>query len=288
MQGKGKSQVFTGQEQPLDTAEIVILPVCFDKTTTYQKGADKGPYALIEASRNVELYDIETDSEVFKKGIFTAFPIQEETSSQMLQNTEKSILGYLQKGKFVVTLGGEHAISYAPIRAHSEHYSSISVLQLDAHADLVQAYENNPYSHASVMARVVELEKVQNIVSVGIRSMAAEEKILPNKVKHFLAHDIQSNYQWVTSVIEQLENPVYVTIDLDVFDSSLMPATGTPEPGGLFWHQITFLLKELVKKRKVIGFDVVELCPIKNVVAPDYLAAKLVYKFLSYVFGSEK
>ncbi len=266
------------------SAKIVVLPVPFDKTTTYQQGTDKGPEALIEASRNMELYDIETAFEVYKEGIYTAPAIDVESSESMLKALYERTKHFLELGKFVVVVGGEHSISYAPIRAHAEKYGKLTVLQLDAHADLQPAYEGNPWSHASVMARVKELDNVEKIVSVGIRSMASEE--LPNldASNTFFAHKLDGN-DWIEQVLSKLSGPVYVTFDLDVFDSSLMSSTGTPEPGGINWNQATKLLQRVAQEKQLVGFDVVELCPKEGHPAPDYLAAKLIYKLLSYQFN---
>lgn len=288
-QGHGIAGRYAGlpdQFCDIDSSKIVILPVPFDQTSTYQKGSHKGPAALIEASRNMELYDIETESEVYQAGIFTDRAIQAETSQLMLELMYQRTQELLNQGKFVVTLGGEHSISYAPIRAHAEYYGSLTVLQLDAHLDLQDAYENNPWSHASVMARVKEIPQVTKLVAVGIRSMSAEELASLDRSNTFFAHELDE--KWMEQVIEKLIDPLYITIDLDVFDSSLMPSTGTPEPGGLNWNQVTALLKKIAKEKTIIGCDVVELCPNAYNIAPDYLAAKLVYKLLSYKFYSNK
>lgn len=265
-----------------EKAKIVLLPVPFDITTTYQKGSDKGPEALIEASRNLEVYDIETNSEVYLKGILTDAPIRTDSSDEMLRLTYNRAKEWIGKGKFLVTVGGEHSISYAAIKAHAEHYNKLTVLQLDAHTDLAPSYENNPWSHACVMARVHEIPQVKQIVSVGIRSMSQEE--LPYLVKEctFFAHDLEGN--WIDRVVQKLDDPVYITFDLDAFDSALMPSTGTPEPGGLQWNDAMRLLKKVFAQKNVVGCDVVELCPNKANVAPDYVAAKLIYKMLSYKF----
>lgn len=286
-QGHGVEGSFAGLPDPYgseDFSKIVLLPVPFDQTTTYQKGTDLGPDALIEASRNLELYDIETDSEVYLKGIFTAPPVEAKTSEEMLETTYQRTKALLEKDKFVVALGGEHSISFAPIKAHAEKFEKITVLQFDAHADLQDAYEGNPLSHASVMARVMELENVEKIVSVGIRSMSSEE--LPNLDRQhtFFSHQIFDNPLWMDQVMEKLTGPIYITFDLDAFDSSLMPSTGTPEPGGLQWNETMKFLKRVFKEKTVVGFDVVELCPNPANKAPDYLAAKLVYKILSYKY----
>lgn len=289
-QGHGIKGRFGGLPDPYgseDFAQIVLLPVPFDKTTTYQKGSDKGPGALIEASRNLELYDIETGSEVYEKGIFTAPPIKASTSKKMLELTYKHTKDFLDRNKFVVVLGGEHAISYAPIKAYAEHFGSLTVLQFDAHADLQPAYEGNPLSHASVMARVMEIPKVKKIVSVGIRSMGHEEVPFIDKRNTFFAHQLDDDDQWMDELLKKLQGPIYLTFDLDVFDSSLMPSTGTPEPGGLNWQKTLKVLKKVFEKKNVVGFDVVELLPKPSDPAPDYLAAKLIYKLLSYKFFSK-
>jgi len=284
-EGHGAAGRYAGLLDPYGSAafaKIVILPVAFDKTSTYQKGSDKGPEALIEASRNMELYDIETNSEVYLKGIYTDSAIYAETSQEMLDLTYERAKKWLLENKFVVTLGGEHSISYATIRAHAEYYGKLTVLQLDAHADLQPAYENNPWSHASVMARVKEIPQLSKVVSVGIRSMSCAELPFVDYSCMFFGHELEAD--WIERVIPKLDDPVYITFDLDVFDSALMPSTGTPEPGGLNWKQATNLLKKVMQTRNVVGFDIVELCPNRSNWAPDYLAAKLVYKLLSYKF----
>lgn len=288
-QGHGTSGRYGGlpdEFSELKTSKIVILPVPFDQTTTYQHGADKGPEAIIEASRNLELYDIETDSEVCENGICTLPPIKSHSSEKMLHEVYQQILSLLKQKKFVVTIGGEHSISFAPIKAHGEHFPSLSVLQLDAHADLQPAYEGNPWSHASVMARVRELTTINSIVSVGIRSLSKEELPFIDPQKTFFSHTL--NDDWMKQVVDQLSDNVYLTLDLDVFDSSIMPSTGTPEPGGLNWDQVTQLLQLVIEKKNLVGFDIVELCPQPTNVAPDFLAAKLIYKILSYHFSKKE
>jgi len=286
-QGHGIKGRYGGLPDPYGSesfSQIVLLPVPFDQTSTYQKGSDKGPDALIEASRNMELYDIETDSEVYLKGIYTAPPIIGKTSEQMLDLTYKRTKDLLLKDKFVVTLGGEHSISYAPIKAAAENYQSLTVLQFDAHADLQPAYENNPWSHASVMARVKELPNVVKVVALGIRSMGKEEFSCINSADTIFAHQIDDGGKWMDRALDVLEGPIYITFDLDVFDSSLMPSTGTPEPGGLFWMPALKMLQKIFQEKNVVGIDVVELLPRASDPAPDYLAAKLIYKMLSYKF----
>ena len=285
-QGHGAEGRYLGLPDPfgaLETARVVILPIPFDQTTTYTQGADLGPAALIEASRNMETYDIETGKETYRMGIHTADPILAKDSETMVSETKNQALAFLKQGKMVVGLGGEHAITPPLIAAYAELHENFCVLQFDAHADLVPAYEGNPLSHASAMSRVNEIPQVSHIVSVGIRSMSAEELPFIDAPNTFFAHKIQEDDAWMDQVIKQLSNKVYITFDLDAFDAALMPSTGTPEPGGLSWRQVTKLLKKVAESKQIIGFDVMELCPIATMKSPDYLAAKLVYKILSYL-----
>ncbi len=263
-----------------ESASIVILPIPFDKTSTWLKGADKGPDAIIEASEYLELYDIETDTEVFKKGIFTAESIHSESSSALINKTDAAVSKYLNDNKFVASLGGDHSVSIGPIKAYSERYKDLSVLHLDAHADSRDSYEESPYNHACVIARIREF--VGNIVSVGIRSMDISEHPGIDNKRMFFAHNIHDSYKWINKAVSLLTDHVYITIDLDVFDPGIMPSTGTPEPGGLSWYQVTKLLYSLSKSKQIVGFDVVELCP-SDAKAPDFLAAKLIYTLLSYI-----
>jgi agmatinase len=286
MQGHGTEGKYLGlspEDYPYSSSKVVILPIPFDKTTTYQQGADLGPNALIEASRNLEAFDIETSSTPHEEGIFTLDPIEVSDSESLYKAAYNQVLENLKLGKLVVTLGGEHSITPPLVKAHADHFGSISVLQFDAHADMIPEYEGNPYSHASAMARVKEIKGVKKIVSVGIRSMSAEEHSLVDPHTTFYAHQLHDGDEWMDKVVDLLSDQVYLTFDLDAFDSSIMPSTGTPEPGGLFWHQVTKLLKKVAKTKTIVGFDVVELCPIKGFSAPDFLAAKLVYKILSYI-----
>lgn len=261
-------------------AAAVILPIPFDKTSTWLKGADKGPAAIIEASKYLELYDIETGSEVYREGIFTAKPIHAASSSVLLKKTEAAVTEYLRDNKLVVSLGGDHSVSMGVIRAYTRHYRDLSILHLDAHADSRESYEGSPYNHACVIARARELTK--EIVSVGIRSMDASERATMDRDRLFFAHDIQGSDTWIKKAVSRLTDQVYITIDLDVFDPGLVPSTGTPEPGGLGWYQVMKLLAAVATSKRIVGFDIVELCPSKNK-APDFLAAKLIYTLLSYI-----
>ncbi len=266
-----------------ENAGIVIIPVAYDGTSTWIKGADKGPTAIIEASANMELYDIETDSEVYRKGIYTENTITREiTTTEMINAVNGTVQYYLVKNKFTVVIGGEHSVSIGSIKAHSEHYANLTVLQLDAHADIREEYNGSIYNHACVMARIKESCP---IVQVGIRSMDSTEKESMDKTHTFFAKDIYNNTDWIKKVISKISDNVYITIDLDVFDPSIMPSTGTPEPGGLLWYDVLALLKAVSNKKNVVGFDVVELCPDDRNKSPDFMAAKLIYKLLSYKFG---
>ena len=270
------------QYSSYDNASIVVLPMPYDQTSTWIKGADKGPEAVIQASANMELYDIETDSQVYLKGIFTDSPLQTALPPEGMANlVQERITQLLKDDKFPVIVGGEHSVSIGAVKAYAQKTKDMSVLQLDAHADLRDEYDDSKFNHACVMARIKELCPA---VQVGIRSMDASEKQSIDTEKTFFAKDILYNTDWIDKVISLLSNNVYVTIDLDVFDPSIMPSTGTPEPGGLGWYDVLALLKDLGSDKNIVGFDIVELCPNENNKAPDFLAAKLIYKFLSYNF----
>ncbi|MGD8787488.1 MAG: agmatinase [Phycisphaerales bacterium] len=263
-------------------AAVVIIPVPYDHTSTWIKGADKGPMAIIEASAHMELYDIETDSQIYQKGIFTAEAVDnEQLSERMVEEVRKQVHHNIESGKFVVVVGGEHSVSIGSIQAHIAKDKNISVLQLDAHCDMRDEYEGSKYNHACVMARISELCP---IVQVGIRSMDASEKTAVDESRILYAGEIYRSDNWIEKVKSKLSDKVYLTIDLDVFDPSIMPSTGTPEPGGLLWYDVLRLLKAVVESKEVVGFDVVELCPDERNKAPDFLAAKLIYKLLSYKF----
>ena len=262
---------------------MAIIPAPYDGTSTWGKGADKGSSAIIEASANIEHYDIETDSEPYKVGIFTDEPVRENSSPQiMVEAVEKRVGEHLSKGKFPIVIGGEHSVSIGAIKAHAKKQKKLTILQLDAHSDLREEYHGSKYNHACVMARAKELCP---IVQVGIRSMDACEKPRVDKRRVFFAEDIHDKKGWIDKVVSLLKGDVYVTIDLDVFDPSIMPSTGTPEPGGLGWYEVLELMRLVFRKSNVTGFDVVEMCPNQANKAPDFLAAKLIYKLIGYKFG---
>jgi agmatinase len=264
---------------------VVVLPIPYDGTSTWVKGSDKGPEALLEASANMELYDIETNSEPYRIGIHTAAPVTSNSSPEALvEESKKRAIEILDKDKFLVTIGGEHSVSIGIIQAYAEKFEKLSVIQIDAHADLREQYEGSPNNHACVMARAKELCP---IVQIGIRSMDVEENKNLNHSRVFWGHQISHNDSWMEEAIDMLTENVYLTIDLDGLDPSILPSTGTPEPGGLLWYQTLKFLKKLTDRKKLVGFDVVELCPNPSEKSSDFVAAKLVYKILAYRFNSE-
>ncbi len=275
-----------------DDAHAVILPVPYDGTTSYRPGTRDGPGAIISASRQVELFDPELDCEPLSSGIHTLPELEPVASGPeaMVRSVEKAVRELLADGKFPVMLGGEHSLTTGPVRAFKDtHGKPFSVLQLDAHADLRDSYEGTPFNHACVMRRIFPLAK---LTQVGIRNISRGEVDFVRKEKHrgiFWAQDLQGPAQsWIHDILERISPSVYITIDLDVFDPSIMPAVGTPEPGGLLWYPVLELLKEVVQKRTVIGFDVNELAPIPGNIAPDFMAAKLVFKLLAYIFKKNR
>jgi len=269
-----------------DESEIVVLPVPYDETSTWMRGADKGPYAILDASVNLEFYDIETSSEVHLKGIHTLEPILEKDSpDKLVEAVYKRVKELLVDKKFPVIIGGNHTVPIGAFKAFSEVYEDITILQLDAHSDLRQEYEGSKFNHACAMARAKEYAP---IVQVGIRSMSADELQFVDSDRIFYAYRLFNDKSLYKKAAEKLSKNVYVTIDLDVFDPSLMPSTGTPEPGGPDYFDIMMFLRYVAENRNIVGFDVVELCPSENNKAPDFLAAKIIYQLLSYVFAGVK
>jgi agmatinase len=270
----------------LENAKIVLIPVPYDGTSTWQKGADKGPEAFLNASENMELYDIETETEVYKQGIHLAEAVTENSSPEaMVAAVHAKTKSFIKKNKFVTIFGGEHSISIGTIRAFNECYDNLTVLQLDAHADLRKEYEGSNCNHACA---VYEASETTNLLQVGIRSMDISETLVMDKNKTYFAHEMAVDDSWMDSSIEQMTENVFITIDLDAFDPSIMPSTGTPEPGGLFWYETLEYLKEVFKHKNIVGFDIVELCPNKDDKSSDFLAAKLYYKMLSYKFQNNE
>lgn len=277
---------FTAEQTSYDSAAIAILPVPYDGTSTWIKGADRGPEALLEASYNLEFYDIETASEVYMRGIATLEPVTESSSPEaMAEEVERRMATILDDGKFPVLIGGEHSVSIGAFRAIARRHPGVSILQLDAHSDMRDEYDGSPCNHACVMARAKEL--TPNITQVGIRSTAREELHNINPKRTFYAHRIAEDDEWQERVSAQLGDEVYITIDLDVFDPAYVPSTGTPEPGGLNYREVMSLLRRVVREHRVVGLDVVELCPNPSAKASDFLAAKLIYQFLSELYADK-
>ena len=268
----------------IETAKIVLVPVSYDGTSTWQKGADKAPLSFLEASENMELYDIETNTEVYKNGIYLSDLLSDfKTPENMIETVYKTTKKYIDKNKFVTIFGGEHSISIATVRAFNDSFENLSVLHIDAHADLREVYGDTKYNHACAM---YEANSSTNLVQVGIRSMHIDELNVMNKDNVFFAQEMASNEYWIDDVIEKLSKNVFISFDLDAFDPSILPSTGTPEPGGLFWYETLDFLFRVFKEKNVVGFDIVELCPNEIDRSSDFLAAKLYYKMLSYKFKS--
>lgn len=271
----------------LENAKVVIQQIPYEYTSSYIAGSDKGPKAMVEASHFVEFYDEEIDQETYKNiGIATLDSLDfegkvDEDAMVLIANQTRELL---IKDKFVVSLGAEHTVTNGFIRAYKEKYPSISVLQIDAHSDLRQEYNGNPYSHASVMARINDMGV--NLVQVGIRAQCIEESQLIKSspiINTWYAHMLDKDDQWIDACIDKLGDVVYVSIDADGFDPSIVPAVGTAEPGGLSWQQGTKLLKRLCERKKVVGFDIVEIAPREVDIITEFTMAKLCYKFMGYL-----
>ncbi|UCF77908.1 MAG: agmatinase [Candidatus Eiseniibacteriota bacterium] len=261
----------------LENARVVILPVPYDGTASYLSGSRDGPHAIISASRNMELFDDDLGVEPFSVGIHTLPFLDPVTSSpdEMVQTVSGVVSAYLRGGKFVVLLGGDHILSVGPVAAAKLEYDSLGVIQFDAHADLRESYQGSRMSHACTGRRLAEMCP---LLQLGTRSMSRAEQefrssagipfLPPQRTRELSAH------------LGNLPEKVYVTVDVDVFDPSIMPSVGTPEPGGLSWAEVTGLVEEIAARKEVVGFDVTELRPIPGLVAPDFLAAKLIYRLI--------
>lgn len=273
-------------ECPWENSRVVFLPVPYDLTTSYLPGARRGPMAILEASTHMELFDEVLERETARIGFCTLDPLEAVASGpeEMVGLIQTFVEPVLQADKFPVVIGGEHTVTIGTVRAVKERYPRLSFLQLDAHADLRVCYEGTPFSHACVGRRLAELGP---LVQVGVRSLSLEENLYLKTapVKSFFWHSLSGTPDWVEQACRALSAEVYVTIDLDVLDPAIMPAVGTPEPGGLDWKTLTQFLAHLAREKTVVGFDVVELAPIPGLVAPDFLAAKLIYRFLGSIFA---
>ena len=270
----------------LENAEVVLQSIPYDGTSTWGKGADRGFGTFLEAAENMELYDIETNSEVYRKGIHILDPVEENSSPEAVYRAVlKSTRKVLSMNKFPTFFGGEHAVSIGIIDAYIEKYPGITVLQLDAHADLRSSYDGSPYNHACALHAA---SQKTNLVQVGIRSMDSSELPYFDRSKCFMAEEMHGNADWMQLSLDLAGEQVYITIDLDVFDPSVMPATGTPEPGGMLWYEMMIYLRRVFSEKQVMGFDIVEFAPIEQLHAPGFMVAKLYYKMLSYYFAYGK
>ncbi len=268
----------------LENAKVMLVTVPYDGTSTWGKGADKGPELFLDASENMELYDIETDSEPYLNGVYMAGEVSENSSPEAMTEAvyqkTKELLQH--EDKLFTLFGGEHSVSIGSIRAVGEKYEKLTVLQLDAHTDLRPEYHGSTSNHACA---VFEANQKHKLVQVGIRSMDAEEKQYLPKGRVFFAHEIAKNPAgWIDDVLEKVSGNVYITIDLDAFDPAIAPSTGTPEPGGLQWYPTLKLLRKVFKKCNVVAFDIVELMDSPQAKPTAFLAAKLYYKMLAYYF----
>jgi agmatinase len=270
-------------------ARVHILPVPYESTTSYGGGTRNGPAAILEASRAVELYDHALDDEPYTVGVAThpALALTGAGPEAAMRELRKAYAALLRPGRFVIMLGGEHTVSSPPILEHAARLTkqgrALSVLQLDAHGDLRDEWEGTPYSHACAMRRVAD---AVNLVQVGIRAIAPEERALMRRrrktITTIFAEEMVADDGWMDRAIEALGSHVYVTIDVDYFDPALIPATGTPEPGGGDWYSALAFLERVFRERRVVGADVVELAPVPGMHAPDFVTAKLVYKLVGY------
>jgi len=277
--------IYAGIPEELATFEnamVLLQSIPYDGTSTWGKGADAGFAAFSNASENMELYDIETDTEAYKVGVHTLPPILEASSPEaMYSATYHETKKNLELGKFLTIFGGEHSVSIGVIQAYYEKYPNLTVLQIDAHADLRPDYMGTKYNHACAL---YDASKNTNLIQVGIRSMDVAEKQHINIKNTYFAHQIMDNDYWMEEAIKKMTDHVYITFDLDAFDSSLMPSTGTPEPGGMGWYQTLEFLRKVYSRKNVVGFDIVELLPNEANPGPDFVAAKLYYKMLTYKY----
>jgi agmatinase len=269
-----------------DSARVVILPLPLDRTTSYVSGTRNGPHEILVASSHMELWDEETGTDVHEIGICTLpemeFPFA--GMDEVVCEIRRVVSEIVARDKFPLILGGEHSITPPVVAAVAAKHPGLSVLQIDAHADLRESFMGTPHNHACAMRRSLEFAP---LTQVGIRSLSTEEAAaVPSlRTRIFYDHNMRDDAAWMDQVVDSLSDTVYITIDVDGMDPAIMPSTGTPEPGGLSWHELTRLLRKVIGKRTVVGCDIVELSPIGGNVAPNFLCAKLAYKILSYRFG---
>ena len=269
------------------SSRIVIQQLPYEYTSSYLPGSAAGPAAIVEASHFVEVYDEELDAEIYREtGIATLEPLDftGKTDADAIALIERETAALLEDGKFVVSLGAEHTVTYGLVKAFAKKFGQLTVLQLDAHSDLREAYQGNPYSHASVMKRIYDLGL--NICQAGIRAQCREEAELiraSDRIHTLYAWQLQTGRDWISSLLRNCTENVYITIDADGFDPSLMPAVGTAEPGGIGWYQGLELLRTVCKTRNVVGFDIVECAPVQGSILTQFSLAKLAYKLLGYI-----
>jgi agmatinase len=271
-----------------DESAVVILPVPVDRTTTYVGGTRNGPHEILQASSHMELWDEEVRADVHGIGIFT-LPEMELPFGEMeplLDEIERVAYEIIARDMFLVSLGGEHSITPPLVSAAARKYPGLSVLQIDAHADMRDAYMGTQHNHACAMRRALHYAR---LTQVGIRSLSTDEAEILPKLNTTVFYDVsmRQDPNWIESVVDSLAADVYISIDVDGMDPAIMPATGTPEPGGLSWPEITTLLRQVSSRRRIVSADVVELSPIPGMVAPSFLCAKLIYKLLTYRFASD-
>lgn len=279
----------TPTQVDFDEARVVILPVPLDRTTSYVPGTRTGPHEILVASSHMELWDEETGTDVHNIGIFTLpemeFPFA--SMDDVVAEIRRVCAEIVARGKFPIVLGGEHSITPPVVAAVAGVHKNLSVLQIDAHADLRDSYMGTPHNHACAMRR--SLDFAQRLTQVGIRSLSVEEaEAVPSLATTiFYDHNMRRDPAWMDRVIDSLGEHVYITIDVDGLDPAIMPSTGTPEPGGLSWYETLELLRRVIERTHVVGCDVVELSPIPGLAAPNFLCAKLIYKILAYRFGAD-
>ena len=273
-----------------ENARILVWPVSYEGTVSYGTGTGAGAMAIVDASRNMELYEEETDTEIYKLGIHTLEEFKpRESPEAMMDALYERASDLLRSTKFICMIGGEHSVSAPVIKAHHEKYPNLSVLQIDAHADLRDTYDGTPHSHASIMARVVKDLRIPS-VQVGIRSLSGDEARsladgLPTKI--FWAREIAGKTDWIEEAVDSLSDDVYLTIDIDGLDPSIVPTTGTPEPGGLGWYETLALIRRIAEKKRIVGMDLVEYSYFENYDSPAFLCSKLIYKTLAYIFQND-
>ncbi len=281
---------FLGADAPQASwadAQAVVLPLAFERTTSYGKGTANGPAALLAASAQVELWDQELATEAVKVGVFTAPELRPTVDmNSVMSEMESAARSHLEAGKWLVSLGGEHSLTLGPVRAACSLYSDLGVLQFDAHADLRQSYEGSPHSHACIMRRLSDLGLPS--AAIGLRSLSQPESkfIADRQIPVIWGRQLAQAEALLDDLLAQLPARIYLTFDVDFFDPALLPSTGTPEPGGGSWYPTLRLLRRIFEQKDVVAMDVVELAPRKDAPASDFVAAKLVYKCLGYRFFS--